>query len=198
MPVNSEFSDLKEFEVRVRIRNNLLVQRRESLGLSVQEMADEIGITYSAYLEYENLKRSPISKHVYEKWKSTAERIATYFRVMPEDLWPEVIQAVQKNESRLRVSAEEAYALMGPANNKFLEHSPEELASLSVLAQNVEKLFLEGFTDQEVKCIRWRYGEGLTLREIGDRFGVLTERARQIEAKALRKLRHSKRTRILR
>lgn len=50
-------------------------------------------------------------------------------------------------------------------------------------------------TDRERKVLRYRFVDGMTLRETGDQLGVTQERIRQIEAKALRKLRHPSRSR---
>ena len=48
----------------------------------------------------------------------------------------------------------------------------------------------EWFTDRERKVIELRYKDGMTLEQVGNVFGVQRERIRQIQAKALRKLRH--------
>jgi RNA polymerase primary sigma factor len=57
-------------------------------------------------------------------------------------------------------------------------------------------------TPREERILRMRFGIGInkdhTLEEVGQRFSVTRERIRQIEAKALRKLKHPSRSRILR
>ena len=56
-------------------------------------------------------------------------------------------------------------------------------------------------TDREAKVIKMRFGlsrqKPMTLGEVGERFGVTRERVRQVEGKALRKLRHPSRSRVL-
>lgn len=74
--------------------------------------------------------------------------------------------------------------------------NPEEHVLSIVLREQIEML-LNTLTDREERIIRMRFGldDGVrrTLEEIGIRFGLTRERIRQIEAKALRKLRHPSR-----
>jgi len=79
--------------------------------------------------------------------------------------------------------------------------SPLNEAALTLLKERVEGV-LETLTDREEKVIRLRFGieDGCpkTLEEVGMQFKVTRERIRQIEAKALRKLRHPLRSQKLR
>ncbi len=78
--------------------------------------------------------------------------------------------------------------------------SPLESAIRKNLHLQVRKV-LNTLTDREEKVLRWRFGIGEqtdhTLEEVGQEFDVTRERIRQIEAKALRKLRHPSRSRQL-
>lgn len=77
---------------------------------------------------------------------------------------------------------------------------PEELTAMCFLEKDINNA-LRGLNEREEKVIRMRFGldEGcpMTLEEIGRVFGVTRERIRQIEAKALRKLRHPSRSKPL-
>ena len=79
--------------------------------------------------------------------------------------------------------------------------SPEEFATNEMLKEEISQV-LETLTEREEKVIRLRFGledgKPRTLEEVGQMFGVTRERIRQIEAKALRKLRHPSRSRKLR
>lgn len=57
---------------------------------------------------------------------------------------------------------------------------------------------LRSLTPREERVLRLRYFEGYTLREVGEQFGCCYQNIRQIEAKALRKLKHPSRSRYLR
>lgn len=79
--------------------------------------------------------------------------------------------------------------------------SPSHAANDALRQQEVEKA-LETLSDREAEIIRLRFGIGTgyprTLEELGRIFSVTRERVRQIEAKAIRKLRHPSRSRFLR
>ena len=77
---------------------------------------------------------------------------------------------------------------------------PAEAASATILREELLKV-LQTLTDREQKVLRLRFGlddgRTRTLEEVGKEFNVTRERIRQIEAKALRKLRHPSRSKKL-
>ena len=77
---------------------------------------------------------------------------------------------------------------------------PEDAASYAMLREQIKKL-LDTLTDREQRVLILRFGledgRSRTLEEVGREFQVTRERIRQIEAKALRKLRHPSRARML-
>ena len=78
--------------------------------------------------------------------------------------------------------------------------SPYEATSQQMLRENVEEV-LAALSDREALVVKYRFGlDGkrmMTLEEVGKKFGVTRERIRQIEAKALRKLKHPSRRKML-
>ena len=130
----------------------------------------------------------------------TAEEIAEKM----DGITPEKVREIQK-------IALEPVSLETPIGEEddshlgdFLEDenamSPDEYANNQLLKDEIN-LVLQGLTDREEKVLRLRFGlydgRTRTLEEVGREFNVTRERIRQIEAKALRKLKHPTRSKRL-
>jgi RNA polymerase primary sigma factor len=78
--------------------------------------------------------------------------------------------------------------------------APAEAASHTLLKEQLNEV-LNTLTDREAKVLKLRFGledgKARTLEEVGQQFNITRERIRQIEAKALRKLRHPSRSKKL-
>lgn len=96
---------------------------------------------------------------------------------------------------------EDGDSFLGDFISDELSENPETAVEESALQHDLHRA-LESLTDRERKVIELRFGladgRERTLEEVGTEFNVTRERIRQIEAKALRKLRHPTRSRILR
>jgi RNA polymerase primary sigma factor len=121
------------------------------------------------------------------------------------DTTPERVEQVLKM-SHVPLSLETPIGEEGDSHlGDFIEDrsapAPADAASLQVLKEHVEEV-LHTLTDRESRVLQLRFGledgRNRTLEEVGREFGVTRERIRQIEAKALRKLRHPIRSRKLR
>ncbi|HOC07854.1 MAG TPA: RNA polymerase sigma factor RpoD [Candidatus Woesebacteria bacterium] len=121
------------------------------------------------------------------------------------DLEPEKIRAILKisqNTTSLEmpVGDGEDDSTLGDFIADDKQVSPYDSTSKQMLTENVEEV-LKALSDREAKVLRMRFGlagnRTMTLEEVGREFGVTRERIRQIEAKALRKLKHPSRRKKL-
>lgn len=119
---------------------------------------------------------------------------------MPVDRVREIIRISQDPVSLETPIGEEEDSHLGDFIPDVLAPAPAEVASLSLLKEQLDEV-LGTLTDREEKVLRLRFGlqdgRPRTLEEVGQRFQVTRERIRQIEAKALRKLRHPSRSKKL-
>lgn len=127
-----------------------------------------------------------------------------------EEVAAELSMTVDKVREIIRVS-QEPVSLETPIGEEEDSHlgdfipdddapAPAEAASHTLLKEQLEDV-LDTLTDREEKVLRLRFGledgRSRTLEEVGKEFNVTRERIRQIEAKALRKLRHPSRSKKL-
>ena len=119
---------------------------------------------------------------------------------MPVEKIREVYKISQEPVSLETPIGEEDDSHLGDFIKDEANLSPEEYATNEMLKQEISNVLLT-LTEREEKVIRLRFGledgKSRTLEEVGQLFNVTRERIRQIEAKALRKLRHPSRSRKL-
>ncbi|MGQ9778833.1 MAG: RNA polymerase sigma factor RpoD [Bacillota bacterium] len=129
----------------------------------------------------------------------TAEEIAAEME-MGVDRVREIIKIAQEPVSLETPIGEEEDSHLGDFIEDQDAPAPAEAASFRLLREKLEEV-LDTLTSREKKVLRLRFGledgRARTLEEVGQYFGVTRERIRQIEAKALRKLRHPSRSKQL-
>ena len=130
---------------------------------------------------------------------------------LPEEIAKELHMPVERVREILKIS-QEPVSLETPIGEEEDSHLgdfiqddnvpvPAEAAAQTLLKEQLDEV-LDTLTEREQKVLRLRFGmndgRARTLEEVGKEFDVTRERIRQIEAKALRKLRHPSRSRKLR
>ncbi|HJD15887.1 MAG TPA: RNA polymerase sigma factor RpoD [Candidatus Enterococcus stercoripullorum] len=129
----------------------------------------------------------------------TPEQIAEKME-MPTEKVREILKIAQEPVSLETPIGEEDDSHLGDFIEDQEATSPAEHAAYELLKEQLEDV-LDTLTDREENVLRLRFGiddgRTRTLEEVGKVFGVTRERIRQIEAKALRKLRHPSRSKQL-
>jgi RNA polymerase primary sigma factor len=120
---------------------------------------------------------------------------------MPEDKIRKVLKIAKEPISMETPIGDDEDSHLGDFIEDSNVESPVEMATNTGLVETVQSV-LAGLTPREAKVLRMRFGIEMntdhTLEEVGKQFDVTRERIRQIEAKALRKLRHPSRSEQLR
>lgn len=129
----------------------------------------------------------------------TPEEIAKEMNI-PEDKVREIMKIAQEPVSLETPIGEEEDSHLGDFIPDEEALAPSEAAAFTLLKEQLMDV-LDTLTDREEKVLRLRFGlddgRARTLEEVGKVFDVTRERIRQIEAKALRKLRHPSRSKKL-
>ena len=134
------------------------------------------------------LNREPSEQELAKKMNMSVEKVRDIYKISQEPVSLET------------PIGEEDDSHLGDFIKDERNVSPEEYATNEMLKDEISEVLLT-LTEREEKVIRLRFGledgKSRTLEEVGQMFGVTRERIRQIEAKALRKLRHPSRSRKL-
>ena len=135
------------------------------------------------------LNREPTEEELAKKMNTSVDKIREIYKISQEPVSLET-PIGEEDDSHLGDFIKDEHNM-----------SPEEYATNEMLKDEISDILLT-LTEREEKVIRLRFGledgKARTLEEVGQIFGVTRERIRQIEAKALRKLRHPSRSRKLR
>ena len=130
----------------------------------------------------------------------TTEELAEAMEMTPEKV--EEIQKISQEPVSLETPiGEEEDSFLGDFIEDRTTLAPADAASAQLLREQVQEV-LNSLTERESRVLKLRFGledgRTRTLEEVGREFGVTRERIRQIEAKAIRKLRHPSRSKKLR
>lgn len=170
----------KSYRVTVKVRNANLLRAIERAGYTPgKRLANDAGIAYTQINDLVNMKIAPVNEN--GDIKEFVSKLATILRVTPWELFDaeQINSAVKTNSVEFDANMQEMVS-MNTRTSTFALQGAVDTA-------------LEELSDREVKIIDMRFGitgQEKTLKEIATDFGVSTNRIRQIEQRALRKLRH--------
>ena len=177
--------------VKTSIYNNELRKRRIALGMEQKDLAKKIGKTNSVISHYETFKNYPDKK--------AAAKIAKILNCDIETIFPAWLQEYKLKKSSvdrevkidcISIDSGKAQYLLEGNDDSFIDKTEN-----SLLASKIKEA-INALTDREQRILTLRFGlddsKPHTLEEVGQEFSVTRDRIRQIEAKALAKIRKNK------
>ncbi|MCL7420710.1 MAG: RNA polymerase sigma factor RpoD [Methylobacter sp.] len=173
---------------------------RQAITRSIADQARTIRIPVHMIETINKLNR--ISRQILQEMgrEATPEELAERME-MPEDKVRKVLKIAKEPISMETPIGDDEDSHLGDFIEDAKVLSPVESATIAGLRESTQNV-LAGLTAREAKVLRMRFGINMntdhTLEEVGKQFDVTRERIRQIEAKALRKLRHPSRSEQLR
>jgi RNA polymerase sigma factor (sigma-70 family) len=160
-------------------------------GLTQKQMAEEIGVGHATYNQIETLHHIPCDYSL--------DKVCAYFGKSKEELFPDWAKVIFIEDRKPTIRTMDVTPLSLNTPEVLQLSSPDSLEDdydREHLKEGIKNA-LETINAREKKVLEMRFGleDGVTmgLEEVGKEFGVTRERIRQIEAKALRKLRHPSR-----
>ena len=173
---------------------------RQAITRSIADQARTIRIPVHMIETINKLNR--VSRQMLQEMgrEATPEELAERME-MPEDKVRKVLKIAKEPISMETPIGDDEDSHLGDFIEDTNVESPVDSATGEALREATQDV-LEGLTAREAKVLRMRFGIDMntdhTLEEVGKQFDVTRERIRQIEAKALRKLRHPTRSESLR
>jgi len=173
---------------------------RQAITRSIADQARTIRIPVHMIETINKLNR--ISRQMLQEMgrEPTPEELAVRME-MPEDKVRKVLKIAKEPISMETPIGDDEDSHLGDVIEDTAVDSPIDAATMESLRETTHAV-LAGLTPREAKVLRMRFGIDMntdhTLEEVGKQFDVTRERIRQIEAKALRKLRHPSRSEQLR
>ncbi|MFP4183470.1 MAG: RNA polymerase sigma factor RpoD [Halorhodospira sp.] len=173
---------------------------RQAITRSIADQARTIRIPVHMIETINKLNR--VSRQMLQEMgrEATPEELAERME-MPEDKVRKVLKIAKEPISMETPIGDDEDSHLGDFIEDTSVTSPVDSATSEGLRESVREV-LSGLTPREAKVLRMRFGIDMntdhTLEEVGKQFDVTRERIRQIEAKALRKLRHPTRSEGLR
>lgn len=185
---------IRDYRVRFTVRNNRMLTAIEAAGYKTQAaFARAIGLDAGMLNDLVAMRKAPIG--LSGEFTAEAKAVMEALGACPRDLWSDnqLTTTIRKNSGGFEIDHLQVQALLESQAAAMALPDPCEALEEKELADRVNEQ-LETLTQRERSVIRQRFGIGCnsesTYEEVGQRFGVTRERIRQIEHKALRKLRH--------
>jgi RNA polymerase sigma factor (sigma-70 family) len=182
--------NMSDYRVKITIRNERLLKAIEDAGYrSARQFAIQNAIEPERVGRLIRGAEKPIDKKG-RVTKNCSEILSLLNKTLKECFTDRQLEGFKSNTFETRVEETELMQLVNPVKNNEVRLIEQDVQL------NLNEIFSKYLSPREEKVLRMRYGIGLntdhTLEEVGLQFSVTGERIKQIEAKALRKLRRPK------
>tara|TARA_R110002050_G_scaffold7318_1_gene28552 strand:+ start:42 stop:686 length:645 start_codon:yes stop_codon:yes gene_type:complete len=169
----------EDFNIKVSVRNGRLLRAIRAKYDSVAELSRQLVRGRSQVNALVTMKLKPFN---HKGWTDLALDVAAMVGKEPEDLWPDHLRELQlaKSTSEMEVGLDSVKRLIQDGTT---EKTLSQISAISTLS--------EALTPRERKCLAMRFALGHSLEETARVLGVTRERARQIEAKAIRRMKRA-------
>ncbi len=185
---------MNDYRVKITIRNERLLAAMEGMGYkSVAEFSRNQGLNGIKVRGIFSGKIPPLDREGNPK-ELTKEILEILNLTIEKAFTEKQLKGFKKHTFEVKIEEEKLLQIISPAKNQEIKVIEQEVKSkLSEI--------LSTLTPREEKILRMRFGIGMdtdhTLEEVGLKFFVTRDRIRQIEARALRKLKHPSRSKQL-
>ena len=169
---------MEDFNVKITVRNNRLLQAIRKKYESVADLSRKMGRSQGAVNALVTMKVKPINE---KGWTELASDVAAMVGKEPVEIWPENLQDI-----RLSTSTSEFTIDMDGVKQIMSDNSTEKMIAHSQVLQQLDTRL----NDTQKKVIDMRFNQNMSLEETGKVLGLSRERVRQIECKSIRRMRY--------
>jgi RNA polymerase sigma factor (sigma-70 family) len=175
---------MHDYKVTIKVRNNRILEAiKEAGGEPGHKWCTANNLNYGYVNNLIKMTDSPLLRS--GALSLTAEKLCDVLGKLPEELWSnDQIRPLEKNFTELDMTQEQVMALLPSEETTYIQDFDKKDL------EEVMNAALSTLDNKHRKVLNLRYKEGLTLDEVAEKYDVTRERIRQIEAVALRKLRH--------
>jgi RNA polymerase sigma factor (sigma-70 family) len=191
----------KDYRIEVKVKNNKLLEKIEEAGYeSVAAFCRACGLHQTAVGKFINMTQAPVNQLTGE-YSQSFMKMVDFLRCMPEDIFPkaQMQQAMKVNKVTTKADIGDVHSLT--TSLRTLALPPEEKMIFDEAQASIQRA-METLTPREQRVLMLRFGfhDGIehTFEDIAGQFGVSKDRIRQIQEKALRKMRHPNRAKEIR
>ena len=196
--------EVNPYLVKVSIRNNLIIKAIHRAGYrNVSQFCEQNGMAKTQLTELISFRTPPLTKE--GEFREPAKKLMEGLCALPTELWTaeQLTMELKRNTSTKEVNLDAMLSVLGINAEEALQMieppKPDEVLEEKEKAEVVSEM-LDSLTPKEARVLRMRFGIGCdehTLEEVGKKLDVTSERIRQMEAKALRKMKHPSRMELL-